>query len=95
MAAPPPDPICVAAHKHASRHRAELQTSGACGCFFCFRQFGFAEIAHWIDGNQTALCPRCGIDAVIGSGSGFLINDGFLRRMHRQWFAPHQKSRMP
>ena len=94
-AAPPPDPQCVAARTHAQAHRTELLASQTCGCFFCFRQFPASDIKKWIDGNQTALCPRCGIDAILGSSSGYTINDQFLRRMHRAFFAPHMKSRTP
>jgi hypothetical protein len=81
------DPIILEAYLHANKHRVELQRSTSCGCFFCFRLFGFDDITKWIDANQTALCPRCGIDAVLGSSSGHIINDAFLRRMHMHWFA--------
>ena len=84
---PPPDPTVLEAHAHANKHRSELQASTHCGCFFCFRQFGFGDITKWIDANQTALCPKCGIDAVIGSSSGYVISDVFLRKMHLHWFA--------
>ena len=66
---------------HASNHRAEIDQSAHCGCFFCFRIFGAAEIRTWIDKNQTALCPRCGIDSVIGTASGFTLDDRFLRKL--------------
>jgi hypothetical protein len=36
--------------------------------------------------GQTALCPKCGIDAVIGSASGYPISREFLAEMHRHWF---------
>jgi hypothetical protein len=81
------DPVILEAYLHANKHRVELQSSTLCGCFFCFRVFGFADITKWIDADQTALCPRCGIDAVLGSSSGQMINDAFLRRMHMHWFA--------
>ena len=81
------DPIILEAYLHANKHRTELQSSAACGCFFCFKQFGFVDITKWIDANQTALCPRCGIDAVLGSSSGHVISDSFLRKMHMHWFA--------
>ena len=93
MAEAPHDPICAAARIHAQRHRAELLASKTCGCFFCFRQFAASEITTWIDGGQTALCPRCGIDAIVGSSSGFVISDHFLRRMHRAFFNQHSKTR--
>ena len=70
------------AFKRASRHRAEVEASEQCGCFSCFRTFPPSTITRWIDGNQTALCPKCGIDTVLGSASMHGINDTFLRRLH-------------
>jgi hypothetical protein len=72
----------IAALKHAANHRAELDDSAQCGCFFCFRMFAASDIKIWIDKEQTALCPRCGIDAVIGSASGFKIDERSLRRLN-------------
>lgn len=84
-----PNPYAVA-HTHSTKHRIELEASEHCGCFFCFRIFKTGEIKTWTDGNQTALCPSCGIDAVIGSAY-CLIGEGFLRRMHQQYFAYRSK----
>jgi hypothetical protein len=36
--------------------------------------------------GQTALCPRCGIDSVLGSASGYPINREFLQKMNEYWF---------
>lgn len=83
--------LCVAAHKHASRHRAELEASARCGCFFCFRTFGHSEIKVWIDANQTALCPKCGVDSVLGSASNHRLDDTFLRGMHTHFFSAHKR----
>jgi hypothetical protein len=44
------------------------------------------EIQEWIDQEQTALCPKCEIDSVIGSASEFPITKDFLERMHAHWF---------
>jgi hypothetical protein len=82
---------CDAAYNHASRHRAELAASASCGCFYCFRLFTFGSIARWKDDGQTALCPKCGIDAVLGDASGFPVTDKFLRTMHRHWFTMNAK----
>jgi hypothetical protein len=83
---PATDPMLLGAHLHANKHRAELETSTSCACFFCFGLFAFGDITKWIDADQTALCPRCGIDAVLGSSSGYTIKNTFLRRMHMHWF---------
>ena len=79
--------LCDSAREHASRHRAEIQASARCGCYFCFRTFPNTEIKVWIDSGQTALCPRCGIDSVIGNASRHRLDDGFLRQMHARFFS--------
>jgi hypothetical protein len=86
MTTPQTPSIYSSAFVHASKHRVALEASDRCGCFFCFRTFTTAEIRSWVDGNQTALCPHCGIDSVIGSASCH-IGDQFLRRMHQHHFS--------
>lgn len=80
------------AHEHSARHRAEIVSSESCGCFYCCSVFPPDRITEWIDDDpeglgQTALCPHCGIDSVIGDRSGFEINPEFLRRMKTYWFS--------
>lgn len=81
----------VDAHKHSSRHRAEIEMSARCGCFFCFRTFPSTDIKAWTDANQTALCPRCGVDSVIGIASKHRLDDAFLRQMHTHFFSSARK----
>jgi hypothetical protein len=81
----------IAAKAHASRHRIELEASTRCACFFCFRAFATSEIKAWIDADTTALCPGCGVDAVLGNASSASISDGFLRKMHQYHFAYRAK----
>jgi len=74
------------AHKHSSKHRSEVMASETCGCFYCLEIFRPCEIRDWIDDGQTAECAKCGIDSVIGSGSGFPITKQFLQEMNNYWF---------
>ncbi|WP_439500031.1 cytoplasmic protein [Bosea sp. (in: a-proteobacteria)] len=77
----------VNAHKHCRRHRIEVSQSEVCGCFYCAEIIDPAEIRQWTDNNQTAICPRCGIDSLIGGKSGFPVADpAFLKAMHQHWF---------
>ncbi len=51
-----------------------------------------SEIEEWIDEDenevgQTALCPKCGIDSVIGSKSGVPLTKEFLECMNQVWFS--------
>jgi hypothetical protein len=79
--------LCDSAREHASRHRAEIQASARCGCYFCFHTFPNTEIKAWIDADQTALCPACGIDSVIGTASKHRLDQSFLRQMHARFFS--------
>jgi hypothetical protein len=80
-----------AAHKHSSGHRDEILSSELCGCFYCKETFLPKEIEDWVDEvdgiDTTALCPRCGVDAVIGSKSGFPLSKDFLQTMYLHWFS--------
>jgi hypothetical protein len=50
------------------------------------KQTGKYEIEEWIDPNDdTALCPYCDIDSVIGDASGYEITEEFLRKMNDHW----------
>jgi hypothetical protein len=80
------------AHAHSIHHRSALAESTLCGCFYCLATFPPGEIVEWIDEEnpdgegRTALCPRCGVDSVIGDKSGFDISKQFLVRMRSYWF---------
>jgi hypothetical protein len=80
------------AASHAGRHRSEIEQSSRCGCYYCLQLFAPSEITNWInetygEAAQTALCPKCGIDAVIGSASGLPIeNLVFLKEMFQYYF---------
>jgi hypothetical protein len=74
------------AHQHSSQHRSEVMRSDWCGCFYCLAIFRPAEIEQWVDHDDTALCPKCGIDSVLGSASGCPITQEFLKEMQAVWF---------
>ena len=80
----------IRSHKHSSNHRKEILESEKCGCFYCLTVFNPTEITKWIDEidevGQTALCPKCNIDSVIGAKSGYPINKKFLELMRQHWF---------
>ncbi len=76
----------IGAHKHSTNHREELLESDVCGCFYCLEIYSPKEIQDWIDNGECALCPKCGIDSVIGSVSNYQITKEFLGKMHKYWF---------
>ncbi len=83
-------------HTFASQHRKLLSLSKHAGCFHCCATFAPSEIVEWIDEPRgatgesaervTALCPRCGIDAVLPSLSYYPLTDAMLAEMQHHWF---------
>ena len=83
---PDDDSMLEEAHRYSIYHRAELEKDEKCGCFFCLTIFSPKEIKKWVDEGDTAICPYCGIDSIIGESSGFPITKEFLEKMQKRWF---------
>jgi hypothetical protein len=81
----------IAAFAHSMEHRNVVLASTTCGCFACKKTFASSEITEWTDEEegvgQTALCPKCGQDTVIGSASGIPLTPEFLGAMKKRWFS--------
>lgn len=77
------------AHKHSSNHRYEVMASSLCGCFYCQSTYSPDSIKEWVaDLSGTAICPKCGVDSVLGDASGYPVSDqDFLKNMHQVWFS--------
>lgn len=81
------------AHTFSTRHRESLQNSDRAGCFHCCTIFDPAEIDEWIEENPfadrpagfTAMCPCCGIDAVLAEAD-VPLSPEFLKQMYKRWF---------
>lgn len=56
------------------------------GCFHCCQMFKKEEIKEYTDGDQTAICPRCGVDCVIPKGCGFDLTEEMLQKGKQFWF---------
>jgi|ERR1700722_990095 len=89
------------AHRHSSRNREEIEKSAICGCFFCLEKFPSGFITEWMkeprkEGKpdiETAHCPNCGDDTVIGDASGIDITPFFLEAMYQLCFSDHTSRR--
>ena len=81
-------PDYMAAHGSSYNNRKEVLRSGACGCFHCGQIYSSRLIGTWAPGaeGETAVCPFCGVDSVIGDASGLPITKEFLGEMHDYWF---------
>ena len=88
----------LAAYRYTTNNWVQIQGSTVCGCCNCVEIFPADEIVGWtgldmsnmddpaaID-QQTAMCPRCGTEAVLGDKTGYPINAQFLGSMNEAWF---------
>jgi hypothetical protein len=77
------------AHKSCSSHKAELESSKLCGCFYCLETFEPKEITEYFEENlhkgETAICPKCGIDSVL-SDKFPIADKSFLKAMNDYYF---------
>ena len=77
----------IKAHQFCSNNKKALLKDKKCGCFYCGKIFSPTEIEEWIDDkNDTAICPYCGVDSIIGESSNFPITKDFLEKMYKYLF---------
>lgn len=78
--------LIEAAYAHTIRNRVEILKSRNCCCIDCRQIFPAKDVTDWIDGNQTAMCPYCNADAVIGDASTFQLTEDFIITLHNEYF---------
>lgn len=72
-------------------NRQKILESKQCGCYYCLKQFSSTEIDQWWDEfengiGQTAVCPYCWIDSVIGDSEA-VITENLLESMREYCFS--------
>ena len=74
------------APKLAMHNKALLEKVSECVCYYCCKVYQPSEIKEWVDKNDTALCPHCGIDAVLPVYEEGEKDISFLTKMNKYWF---------
>lgn len=73
-------------HMHTCHNRHELEASQFCYCISCRTFFKPEEIDSYTDEGNTAICPYCGCDAVLGEACGIKLTDDLLEQLHNKYF---------
>jgi hypothetical protein len=88
----------LAAYRYTTNNWSQIQGSKVCGCCNCVQIFPADEVVGWTGldtahtddpravEQQTAMCPRCGSEAVLGDKAGYPIHPQFLLQMNEAWF---------
>lgn len=77
-----------AMRSHSVDNEIEIVSSSQCGCFFCRQRYSARDVMDWIndDRGTSAICPICGIDAVIGDASGIEITKPLLKELNLAFY---------
>lgn len=75
-----------AASKYSFTNRQQLEMSKKAGCYYCLSIFNPSEIEEWTGIDDSALCPKCGIDSVLGDTSPYSIDKKTLKELKDYWF---------
>ena len=70
-------------------NRSAIEGNPSCRCFHCGSSFSGDDIVDWLseaDGEDTALCPCCGVDAVISSTTEHSLSTALLAALYIKWF---------
>jgi hypothetical protein len=75
-------------HNRVTDNKEELSRSKTCGCISCMRIFSPQEIESYLknDSGETAFCPYCMMDAVIGDATGVKLTKENLKKLNQIWF---------
>ena len=79
--AEPTDPL-TQLHDLSFKNRFLMELEGTGSCFDCFSYIKVEEVKRWVDGEQTALCPYCGIDSVLPGK----WDPKTIQAMYDRWF---------
>lgn len=73
-------------HAYSSHNKKLIDTAEKCYCFYCKSSMKSDEIKTYIDNGQTALCPKCDIDAIIPDSIEDTVDEQVISEMNEYWF---------
>ncbi len=67
------------------KNKILIENSEECSCYHCLKVFSKDDIKVWADEDETATCPKCGMDAVLHYVPDLMT----LQKAHTFWFSPN------
>jgi hypothetical protein len=75
-----------AAIKFATTNKKALEISEKAGCYYCLKIYPANEVTDFLEVEDTALCPHCGIDSVLPGKSPYELTSETLKELNKFWF---------
>lgn len=66
----------------AMKNRSRAEAAKQVGCYHCLEVFDSKEINEYTDGDETVICPKCHVDAILPH----IVNKRELEKIHNYWF---------
>lgn len=72
----------------AFANRESISKSSTCVCYHCLCRFSANAVDNWIEDikDDTAICPACGIDSVLGDATGLDLSDAVILQVSKKSF---------
>ena len=83
---------------HSKNNEVEILRSTKCGCYFCEGIYSARKVSDWSQeegGVSSAVCPRCGMNTVIGDASGVPLTKAVLKEMNEAFYGIDAASETP
>lgn len=73
-------------HAYSSHNKELIEKANKCYCFYCKSSMEKSDIKCYIDNGQTALCPKCQIDAIVPDSIEDAVDEQIISEMNEYWF---------
>ena len=73
-------------HAYCMGNRELIARANRCYCFYCKAEMDKSEIVDYLEQENTAICPKCGVDAILPDSVREPINKTLLTQLHDYWF---------
>lgn len=83
--------------EHTVHNEIEILNSDVCSCIFCCQTYSARLVKDWVSDTKgnNAICPNCGIDAVVGDSSGYTFDKKRLRAINLHFFYDEYMNNSP
>ena len=74
-------------YSHSKNNYTQVKNGKVCGCFCCQKIFDANKVKNYLnDSLKTAICPFCGVDAVVAQTDKIIIDAKILCELNKKYF---------
>lgn len=87
----------MALKAHTHNNEIEVLHSKSCSCLFCRQSFDARDVHDWTsdDNGLSAICPECGMDAVVPDNGGAPLDKATLKEANLAFYGEDYMKKNP